>query len=639
MTAMPLVRHARAKMRALKVLRDFDESKHPRDDHGRWSETGGEGSDSESAAPAGGGEGKAPNPEATRVGGDQWNKETAARLEGEYVAAHAELERIADTAVGGTTPSVTPQASDDADEEPSYGSAESWDTMSPGQQEQAEAAYMEKTYDEYYQSEVDNWQSESAPDDARFKVAHDFMSGNELDWARQAIDDWRAQRVEDGEADIPYSTDQILNATKIDHDTGNYPISKGTTIEIDELRLKPDIEAQQDLPGIDSGITALTSATRASLIAAISEGFNDQAKDIEDDLSPPEYLSDSVAEYQSDSWGQMEDEDKYNWVKGNTDIVDAEKTGATTDAGYDFTRLPSKIDPLGKKEDDNYRMTQSLARYMSTERSAQVLVERGFFKDKQSAKDVVKWVDRDLWQHWKSSSTSTGGKILQVAIAEELGGKLREHEDLKSQQMIALANDKYSAIGGFNGIKAYVRGKWETTQYLLDKSGDQKVNVYRAVSIEPAPSYTITQDTGTVAGSLYKVQGSNGQTQYFDSKEKAEAFKAEREGEFPPEPVELVKSQDHVFEKYPAIDVKRNGAASTTTDPGVANKWDGQEDRVVLRAEVPRTAVVSIPAYGINVHKEREVVVAGTAWVGWDAWRKRAPEFSEVPMQHGGIAA
>ena len=460
-------------------------------------------------------------------------------------SAHAELERIADTAVGGTTPSVTPQASDDADEEPSYGSAESWDTMSPGQQEQAEAAYMEKTYDEYYQSEVDNWQSESAPDDARFKVAHDFMSGNELDWARQAIDDWRAQRVEDGEADIPYSTDQILNATKIDHDTGNYPISKGTTIEIDELRLKPDIEAQQDLPGIDSGITALTSATRASLIAAISEGFNDQAKDIEDDLSPPEYLSDSVAEYQSDSWGQMEDEDKYNWVKGNTDIVDAEKTGATTDAGYDFTRLPSKIDPLGKKEDDNYRMTQSLARYMSTERSAQVLVERGFFKDKQSAKDVVKWVDRDLWQHWKSSSTSTGGKILQVAIAEELGGKLREHEDLKSQQMIALANDKYSAIGGFNGIKAYVRGKWETTQYLLDKSGDQKVNVYRAVSIETAPSYTITQDTGTVAGSLYKVQGSNGQTQYFDSKEKAEAFKAEREGEFPPEPVELVKSQDH----------------------------------------------------------------------------------------------
>jgi hypothetical protein len=56
------------------------------------------------------------------------------------------------------------------------------------------------------------------------------------------------------------------------------------------------------------------------------------------------------------------------------------------------------------------------------------------------------------------------------------------------------------------------------------------------------------------------------------------------------------------------------------------------QSRMVLRAEVPRTAVVSVPAYGVNVKSEQEVVVAGAAWKGWDAWSGRAPTFEEVPM-------
>jgi hypothetical protein len=53
---------------------------------------------------------------------------------------------------------------------------------------------------------------------------------------------------------------------------------------------------------------------------------------------------------------------------------------------------------------------------------------------------------------------------------------------------------------------------------------------------------------------------------------------------------------------------------------------------MVMRAEVPRTAVLSVPAYGVNVHSEHEVVVAGTAWRGWDAWSGKAPTFRDVPM-------
>lgn len=72
---------------------------------------------------------------------------------------------------------------------------------------------------------------------------------------------------------------------------------------------------------------------------------------------------------------------------------------------------------------------------------------------------------------------------------------------------------------------------------------------------------------------------------------------------------------------------------STTTSREVANGWNaGHGTKVVLRLDVPRTAVVSFPAYGINVHSEKEVVVAGTAFRGWDAWKNNAPSYGDVPM-------
>jgi len=64
----------------------------------------------------------------------------------------------------------------------------------------------------------------------------------------------------------------------------------------------------------------------------------------------------------------------------------------------------------------------------------------------------------------------------------------------------------------------------------------------------------------------------------------------------------------------------------------VANDWSSDDTRVVLRAVVPRTAAISVPAYGINVKSEQEVVVAGTAWKGWDAWLKKAPHHENVKM-------
>ena len=48
-----------------------------------------------------------------------------------------------------------------------------------------------------------------------------------------------------------------------------------------------------------------------------------------------------------------------------------------------------------------------------------------------------------------------------------------------------MADDDYDNIGGYAGIKAYVRAKWETTQFLLDKAGMSELQLYRGISLDP----------------------------------------------------------------------------------------------------------------------------------------------------------
>lgn len=192
-------------------------------------------------------------------------------------------------------------------------------------------------------------------------------------------------------------------------------------------------------------------------------------------------------------------------------------------------------------------------------------------------------------------------------------------QGINKKESIEYANSHYAAIGGYEGVKAALRAKWETTQYLLDKADIPIVQAYRGINMD------------------HKIMG------------------AEDKGEFNPpssgvqitdqgvktnladyNPGDIVKTQSGKTitktantDTYDMMTGKVNGKG-----PG---KWEysqaaRSQQRVVLRTEVPRTAVVSIPAYGVNVKSEQEVVVVGTGWKGWDAWSGRAPTFEEVPM-------
>jgi hypothetical protein len=287
-----------------------------------------------------------------------------------------------------------------------------------------------------------------------------------------------------------------------------------------------------------------------------------------------------------------------------------------------------------------------------------------------------------LWEGWKGSSHGSAGQLLQKATADELGGRL-------NPKMVAGAANKQlagelaqNASNAYDAVKAYVRGKWETTQYMLAKAGINTVNLYRAVNI-PETRELKVEPTPFAGPNPFQVKA----TKSFDSEEEANNYVATEKNHYPGTTQNSVVSQQHEtwkaqieyrfseraaadkfieqyqkdpnnpeqhieevstpseqlgggyststqYNRLPNINVVRNGASSMTTDRNVANAWGGSAGRVVLRASVPRTAVISVPAYGQNIHGEHEVVVAGTAWKGWDSWRGQAPPFDQIKIGH-----
>lgn len=191
-------------------------------------------------------------------------------------------------------------------------------------------------------------------------------------------------------------------------------------------------------------------------------------------------------------------------------------------------------------------------------------------------------------------------------------------QGINKKESIEYANSHYAAIGGYEGVKAALRAKWETTQYLLDKADIPIVQAYRGISYEHRIAGAT--DKGVFAPPSTGIQ-------ITDQGVKTNLANYN--------PGDVVKTQSgKTITKTANTDAYDMEGKVSGKGPG---EWEYTQEafpkqRIVLRTEVPRTAVVSVPAYGVNVKSEQEVVVVGTGWKGWDAWSNRAPSFDEVPM-------
>jgi hypothetical protein len=579
---------------------DYDPDE-PRDPHGQW--TSGGGGEAIAARPV--------NPEVVDIGGDQWNKQTALRLETEYEGAYHDLDAIAHGLVEASKAEPVEPPSEEDEPEPSY-EPSTWDEMSGTDQEKTTDYYKMHEFNSIYENEVQNWQEENSVDDAKSNLQYEFEKHND-DWAVDAVNELKQ------EMRIPYKAEDVVKALKIEYQTG-YGSDKDPDVGIDHTKLpEPEgwkfSEKEPSLPGIEPPSHEMPEAMTEAINAKVVEAFNKQAEKMSSDLEPPEYLTESAQEFLEEGWEQMTNKQKFIYAQ-EAGVLDKEMSSSKPVVPQKLDKLPDDFDPLGEVEQhQDYKRTQLVARELSVRRAAALMLEREVEfpgvksllpEELKMGRESVNYrqahdvairaatkMDNDLWTQWKSSSTSPGGKLLQIAIADELGGRLRTSEkQLPAQEVTELkdrrialdhANERYP--GGYQAVKAYIRGKWETTQYMLDKAGRNTLNLYRGVRVDTSK-----------------------------------------------EPKQAIESPSGEWIKYPQVKLERNGASSWTTDRTVANDWIAKNAGVVLRTQVPRTAAISVPAYGINMHGEHEVVLGGLAMKGWDAWQTPAPMLhSDMP--------
>ena len=545
-------------------------------------------------------------PKAIEVGGDQWNKETALRLESEYQDNKPKLEKmLTDYTESDVVPDEPPH-DPDADDYDGPPTPDEWDVLSADAQALVEEHFYDNKLSDYLDSEVTNWhETGGALDEAKGVLA----AGT--DFQHNAVKEW----IEENETDteFPFTALDIADSITLEYDSDGEGGGK-LTVEFDDKVLNSFTptkggtpEGQGTLPGMDAPENAelLTKDMRLELTTMLKAKFEKEAEKTSGDMEPPEYLKDSAKEYLEQTWSEMSDSGKFEYAEQSTDVIKDIEAEIEATGGVDVEGVivvPDTYDPLNETSGTNYKLTQRIARTMSIDRAMEVFKERGIKQlgpggnKMENAPEIdratLAKIDHDLWDAWKGSSTSEAGKALQVATADELGGRLNPKTGRGGKVQLDLdevafdAETTYAKIGGWAGLKAYVRAKWETTQFLLDKAGKQDLELYRGISL--------------------------------DNDKYAEAQGA----------AEQVKGHERV----PTINVLRNGAASTSFSRDVANDWGNADNRIVLRAHVPRTAAVSIPAYGINIKSEQEVVIAGTAWKGWDAWLGKAPRFSDIPL-------
>lgn len=289
-------------------------------------------------------------------------------------------------------------------------------------------------------------------------------------------------------------------------------------------------------------------------------------------------IHESAQEAMSDCW--------YNGMQDQEKLDLARAYGNAPEDSEVELEIPGKYQPF--TDGDDYKRTQHVARLLQDVRAKEIMAERGIA-------DADKWTKQlheDLWRGWKESSTSRDGKLLQLAAVDEFGAAGRPEIEAERATLINQQSaERYAAI------KAYTRATWESSQYVLDQGGHQDVVTWRGLllpgdAVDAAPEKVVSHGVG---------------------------------------------SRNTLMTEF---ELRANGAQSATTDPSVANSWQGvgpkpqNAKRVVLRVKDDRSSVLSIPAFGQNIHNEQEVILLGTPWDHAQAWKQAAPTKPDVAWEN-----
>lgn len=492
-----------------------------------------------------------------------------------------------------------------------------WDALSSDWQDETKEAWIKDNYDEFANSEKESYEPDK-------DSSAEYVAGEEKDMHEmigtipEEMEIYPGASVQ-GEVDTPEYDAEVKRRVKewednfdvkASVDAGAFTWDNDGELTTDPEKLvfrnNPYEEGstQQMLPGIDR--EEMSSDYKKGMWAGVEADYKSEFKEkfdkavekqMEHDSETYEPDESSVKDYMEQHWDDMSEKEKFkhaeNYLSDKTTETDSSASSTAGSGGP--IRVPKNVELFSaedEKNDGDYKMTGRLGRALTIARSTQIAEERGL----ELGGGGMQAMSERLWEGWKGSSTNAAGSMLQVAAADELGGNI---QPWLQEQAYAIRSRP-----DFPAAKAYVRGLWETSQYLLHKDGLSDVDVYRGIM---------------VAGSELE-------------KEKIEDVTSSDTGQVHP---------GRIVEKR----FDQNGAASFTTKRSVANDWNGighkmpeNPKRVVLRARVPATAVLALPAYGRNYHEEQEVVVVGTPWKKWDAWKGKAPKIEDADDPASAVA-
>jgi len=190
--------------------------------------------------------------------------------------------------------------------------ADSWDQLGTDQQADVRSRWMDESRDEFLSSEINHWREDGgAKDDAKASLAYDFEQDDFIpDWADEALNEAR----EKFDKPIPYSNQQLFAAIDLDYKAdGEGRDDPDISFDDDKLRDPKGVDpAQQTLPGIEPEDLAqrLTEKMREEITTRLIHGFDVKVDAIVDEMDPPDYISDSVTEYQEQYWEEKTDDEK-----------------------------------------------------------------------------------------------------------------------------------------------------------------------------------------------------------------------------------------------------------------------------------------------------------------------------------------
>ena len=283
--------------------------------------------------------------------------------------------------------------------------AESWDELPEITQDEVRSRWLSDSYEEFMESEIDNWRDGEEPmREARRITADEFNGGGVMDmplYAEEALDELTTQRRDDGENDYPYSHAQLYAAMELSQDDSTDGGDLVLTWDEDKLNsyVPPGgVPGQLTLPGVEEVKPAdyLTAEMREEISARILEEAESKADDEAINIDPPDYLRESVREYQLEYW-EMADESTRMDQARRFDLHNIEKVDFDEEEEVSPLEKGDPLDPLTAWLDNPDPKT--IWKIADSARGKELLLKHGWggtlnLKDKESYERFKEYVGR-----------------------------------------------------------------------------------------------------------------------------------------------------------------------------------------------------------------------------------------------------